>query len=71
MSDKNPEMESVSQNNKQKLIQNFSTPVRFPEWPNSNDPAVVAGIYDGWGESQLIYADMSDSNIDKQHFKKK
>ena len=71
MSDKNPEIESVSQNNKQKLIQNFSNPVCFPEWPNPNDPAVVAGIYDGLGEGQLLYAGMSDSNIEKQHLKKK
>ena len=71
MSEKNLEMELVSQNNKQKLIQNFSTPAWFREWPNRNVPAVAAGVYVVWEGDQLIYAGMSGRNIEKQQHRKK
>ena len=52
-------MESVSQNNKQELIQNFSTRSWFREWPNPSVPDVAAGVYVVWSGEQLIYAGMS------------
>ena len=64
-------MESVSQNNKQELIQNFSARSWFREWPNPNVPAVAAGVYVVWSGEQLIYAGMSGRGIEKQQHKKK
>ena len=41
-------MESVSQNNKHTLIQNFSTPAWFRGWPNPDVPDVaVDSIWSG------------------------
>ena len=59
-------MESVSQNNKQELIQNFSTRSWFREWPNPSVPDVAAGVYVVWSGEQLIYAGMSGRGIGRQ-----
>ena len=64
-------MESVSQNNKHELIQNFSTRSWFREWPNPSVPDVAAGVYVVWSREQLIYAGMSGRGIEKQQHRKK
>ena len=53
------------------IVQNFSTPAWFREWPNPTVPAVAAGVYVVWREGQLIYAGMSGRNIEKQQHRKK
>ena len=53
------------------IVQNFSTPAWFQEWPNPTVPAVAAGVYVVWREGQLIYAGMSGRNIEKQQHRKK
>ena len=52
------------------IVQNFSTPAWFREWPNPTVPAVAAGVYVVWREGQLIYAGMSGRNIEKQQHRK-
>ena len=53
------------------IVQNFSTPAWFREWPNPTVPAVAAGVYVVWREGQLIYAGMSGRGIGRQQQTKK
>ena len=42
----------------------FSPRFPFAEWPNAAIPAVAAGVYAIWKDSELIYCGMSGREID-------
>jgi hypothetical protein len=43
----------------------FSRRHKFSDWPNSDGPAVAAGVYAVWDRESLIYCGMSGREFEK------
>ena len=56
---KNPIIHSIAQAMK------FSDRYRFADWPNSEIPAVAAGVYAIWNGDELFYCGMSGRQIEQ------
>ena len=47
------------------MVDSFSARHRFSDWPNTDIPAVAAGVYAVWESETLVYCGMSGRELEK------